>query len=74
MSQIVESDLRNLSGTSLQRTGAVYGPGIYCTPHFSSASSYSAPGKRGYRVVLLCEIADPRVIAKPDDHHWGCAR
>ncbi|KAF1961469.1 hypothetical protein CC80DRAFT_403021 [Byssothecium circinans] len=69
---ILASGLREYSGTSLQRTGAVHGNGIYLAEEPSFSFSYSATavswtnsGLNGMRMVLGCEVVgDGNSVAK----------
>ncbi|ERF73018.1 hypothetical protein EPUS_07112 [Endocarpon pusillum Z07020] len=62
---IVCQGLRAQSGTSLQRNGALYGPGIYMADEPRVAWSYATTSKGGWkstklknlRVLLGCELA-----------------
>jgi hypothetical protein len=62
---ILHSGLLNLTNTSLERTGAAFGSGIYLSTDLSVAFSFSKAGKgwvhsaigRQLRAVLVCSIS-----------------
>lgn len=61
---ILSEGLRVLSGTPLQRTGAVHGKGIYLADDPARSLTYTSPsvswrhsGLNGMRVLLGCEVA-----------------
>jgi hypothetical protein len=67
---ILQEGLKVCSGTSLQRTGASLGSGVYCSTEPSTALSYSTAGTGwpkseygGMRVLLGCELAGTHKIA-----------
>ncbi|KXZ46253.1 hypothetical protein GPECTOR_45g123 [Gonium pectorale] len=61
---IVHTGLQNLSGTRLQRTGAIFGDGIYLSTNYDTAFSFCQPcpswprSRYGtkLRVLLVCEV------------------
>lgn len=73
---ILRTGLRNLSGTSMMSTGAVYGSGIYLAPESGTSIGYAqdAPGwslslhghtTDSYRCMALCEVINAGYTANP---------
>lgn len=73
---ILRTGLRNLSGTSMMSTGAVYGAGIYLAAESGTSMGYaqeapgwalSSHGSRGdsYRCMALCEVINDGYKANP---------
>lgn len=73
---ILRTGLRNLSGTALMSTGAVYGNGIYLAPESGTSIGYaqessgwnlSLHGNSSdqYRCMALCEVVNAGYTANP---------
>lgn len=73
---ILRTGLRNLSGTALMSTGAVYGNGIYLAPESGTSIGYAqessgwnlslhgTPSDQ-YRCMALCEVVNAGYTANP---------
>lgn len=73
---ILRTGLRNMSGTDLMSTGAIYGAGIYLAPESGTSMGYaqsyqgwnkSSQGKAGeeIRCMALCEVINAGYKASP---------
>jgi hypothetical protein len=76
---ILQAGLLNLSGTRLERTGAVHGTGIYLSKDPGVAFSFSAPAEawhgsaigRKLRCLLVCGVSDHGLGRKTDGSSSG---
>lgn len=81
---IVRNGLRNMSGTSEQLNGAVYGHGIYMAPNSLTALKYCKSSKskstskwsqecsvfgNQWRCLAVCQVAKLTDLGKPDPYY-----
>lgn len=68
--RILHDGLKNASNTALMTTGAVYGPGIYLSPHFNTSIGYAKP-YQGMTCIAICEVIKEQ-LRKPVHSIWVC--
>ncbi|KAL6078224.1 Poly [ADP-ribose] polymerase 6 [Balamuthia mandrillaris] len=76
---IMRTGLKNLSNTKLMTTGAVYGAGIYLSPHANTSKDYSRAGKGwdksvfgdgNINCIAICEVINhPCLKGQPNPHY-----
>jgi len=76
---IMRTGLKNLSNTKLMTTGAVYGAGIYLSPHASTSKDYVRGGQSWAKsqfgsgqiaCIAICEVIQhPCLAGQPNPHY-----